>query len=78
VNDLNAMKDQAVDLSKGAADRKAEQAARERAAEAAAIIQVASWERVMNRAFKGIVSRPTRHRFMIEAAKRAEREAERG
>lgn len=40
-------------------------------AEAAAIDRVREWDKAMQRAFKGIVSRPLRHRMMEEAARDA-------
>lgn len=71
-DELKRMASQAVDLGRADADRKAEQAAKERAAEAAATLAVARWEKAMNRAFKGIVPRPTRRAMMVRAAERVE------
>jgi hypothetical protein len=62
----------AVDLSKVAKAAEAHRKVEERAAFNAAMVQVAKWDDAMNRAFKGIISRPERHRRMRIAAERAE------
>lgn len=65
---LRRMEGQAVDLSDDARRREAVRAAEQEAAQAAAMEQVARWDRAMNRAFKGIVSRPQRHRMLMRAS----------
>lgn len=69
----------AVDLDRHMQAKKTQDAAMheatERAAMDAAMTQVQQWDQAMNRAFKGIISRPTRHRMMQRAAERHEENA---
>lgn len=70
MNDLKNMQDQAVDLD---ATKRANEAAalvRQQAAQAAAEERVLKWERKMQRAFKGIMARPVRRRFLHAAMER--------
>lgn len=42
-------------------------------AQEAALKRVSEWEKAMQRAFKGIMPRPVRRRFLERAAERAEK-----
>ena len=63
----------AVDLDKHMREREVEKAAQTQAATEAALKQVQEWDRAMQRAFKGIVSRPARHRMISQSIKEADR-----
>lgn len=66
---LKAFIDSAVDLKPAQnAEPSREEAveqARQELAMRAAVEQVQRWDRAMNRAFKGIVSRPKRHKMLL-------------
>ena len=69
----------AVDLDQVKAAKAAEEAARKLAEEKRAEEKrealeryAQAWDNAMNRAFKGIVSRPARHRMMLQRGKVAE------
>jgi hypothetical protein len=61
------MEGQAVDLNRVNAEAAERKADRERAALAKAYEQIDSWERDMQRAFKGICARPLRHAMLRRA-----------
>lgn len=63
LGDLKARADAADRLKRQAADSAAEQAALE---------HVAEWDKAMQRAFKGIVSRPQRHKLLTQASERTD------
>lgn len=65
---LKSMIDQAVDLkpAKQEAPATEEDALRSLQAQEAMLARVAAWDKAMNRAFKGIISRPLRHKMMMQ------------
>lgn len=68
--------DAAVDLDKYMQDKKVRDEAALKAAQEKALERVRSWDKAMQRAFKGIVPRPTRHRMINEALREAEARAD--
>ena len=70
---LKQLAAQAVDLDKVREERAQEQAAAENAAVDTAVDLADRWDRAMNRAFKGIMPRPARHRMLKEMSREADR-----
>lgn len=62
----------AADLEQIRVAQEVNKKAAEQRAEAEALNRVAAWDRAMQRAFKGIMPRPTRHAFLRRAADRME------
>lgn len=78
MDDLKTMQALGIDLGdraavdKAASDAAAEAAARKEQAELLALAQ--RWDKMMQRAFKGIYPRPLRHKMMKRNVERRERE----
>ena len=66
--ELAKMKKDAVDLDKAREKQITADATKALAAQRAAEAQIASWDRAMTRAFKGIVPAPERRRRLMKAA----------
>lgn len=70
--DLKTMQGQAADLDQTKRKADAEALVRAQAAQRAAEERVLRWEKAMQRAFKGIMPRPVRRRFLDKAVGNAD------